>query len=250
MRKIAIINQKGGEAKTTTSRNIGEILSLKNYKTLVIDMDPQGNLTTNFDINKREVKTLFDVFNKEININEVILNKNENLDIIPNNIKMARANMQFAGHPNWARLLKKYLKDLDKNYDFIIMDCPPALDFSTYNALNAATEIVVTLQAEENSLEGISDLMDTIDEVREDNEELKICGVVVTKFKGNTNLHRGYKEVLDNYFTETMFKTVIRDNIKVAEANQSHKSVVEYDKNSNGAKDYLMLVEEIIARDI
>ncbi|MBC2855530.1 ParA family protein [Cetobacterium sp. 2A] len=249
MRKLVIINQKGGEAKTTTSRNISEILALKGLKTLVIDMDPQGNLTTNFDINKREVKTLFDVFNREVDINDVIIEKTENLSIIPNNIKMAKANMQFAGHPNWARLLRKSLKELDKKYDYIIMDCPPALDFSTYNALNAATEIIVTLQAEENSLEGISDLMDTIEEVRDDNEALKICGVVITRFKSNTNLHKGFKGVLDNYFGEAMFKTVIRDNIKVAEANQSHKSVLEYDKESNGAKDYSLLVEEIIIRN-
>lgn len=248
MRRIAIINQKGGEAKTTTSRNISEILSIKGLKTLVIDMDPQGNLTTNFNINKREVKTLYDVFNKETDINEIIIKKSEFLHIIPNNIKMAKANMQFSGHPNWARLLKRGLKDLEEEYEYIIIDCPPALDFSTYNALTAASEIIVTLQAEENSLEGISDLMDTIEEVREDNENLKLCGVVITKFKGNTNLHRGYKEILDQYFEKTMFNIVIRDNIKVAEANQAHKSVLEYDKHSNGAKDYIALVEEILER--
>ncbi|MGL6114007.1 ParA family protein [Cetobacterium sp. SF1] len=248
MRKIVIINQKGGEAKTTTSRNISEILSLKGFKTLVIDMDPQGNLTTNFDISKREVKTLYDVFNKEIDINDIVIKKTEKLHVIPNNIKMAKANMQFAGHPNWARLLKRFIKELTESYDYIIIDCPPALDFSTYNALTAADEVIVTLQAEENSLEGISDLMDTIDDVREDNEGLKLCGVLVTRYKANTNLHKGYKNVLDDYFGDTMFKTVIRDNIKVAEANQSHKSVVEYDKSSNGAKDYIAVVEELILR--
>lgn len=170
------------------------------------------------------------------------------LHVIPNNIKMSRAGMRFAGHPNWAKLLKRSMRDLEERYDFVIMDCPPSLDFFAYNALNAGNEIVVTLQAEESSLEGIVDLMDTVEEIREDNEELKFTGVVITQYKGNTKLHSGFKEQLNNYFTDTMFDTVIRENIKVAEANQAHKCVVEYSPNSNGAKDYLALTNEIIAR--
>jgi len=248
MRKIAVINQKGGDGKTTTSRNISEILSMKGNKVLVIDMDPQGNLTTSYGIAKKEVKTLLHVFNKEVDINEIVIKKSDKLHVIPNNIKMSRAGMRFAGHPNWAKLLKRAMRDLEERYDFVIMDCPPSLDFFAYNALNAGNEIVVTLQAEESSLEGIVDLMDTVEEIREDNEELKFTGVVITQYKGNTKLHSGFKEQLNNYFSDTMFDTVIRENIKVAEANQAHKCVVEYSPNSNGAKDYLSLTDEIIAR--
>lgn len=248
MRSIAIINQKGGDGKTTTTRNVSEILANKGARVLAVDMDPQGNLTTSFDIPKREVGTLLNVFNKEIDVNEILIRKSDNLHVIPNNIKMSRAGMMFAGHPNWTRLLKKALRELDERYDYILMDCPPSLDFFAYNALNAGSEIVVTLQAEEASLEGISDLMDTVEEIREDNEELRFTGVVITQYKGNTKLHSGFKEQLHNFFGETMFDTVIRENIKVAEANQAHMCVAEYAPNSHGAVDYMALAEEIINR--
>lgn len=249
MKVIAIMNQKGGEAKTTTVRNLSYILSQKKKKVLTIDMDSQGNLTTNSGILKREVPTIVDVFNGTHNVQEVIVNVSKNLDHIPSNLSLSEFALFLDKTTGWTRLLKDSIENIKENYDYILIDCPPALDFSTYNALCAADDIIITLQAEENSVEGISDLIRSINMIRErENDSLKVCGIVITKFKKATNLQNQFKELLSNHFGELVFNTVIRDNIKISEANHSHKSIVEFDKNSNGAKDYISLSKEVLKR--
>lgn len=246
---IAVINQKGGEGKTTTVRNLSYILAVKGKKVLTIDMDSQGNLTTNCDLLKRELETIVDVFKGEKEINEVIINVQKNLDHIPNNIKMSKFGLYHDKSAGWSELLKEAIEPIKSNYDYIFIDCPPALEFATYNALEAADDIIITLQAEENSIEGIADLLDSVNEIREaTNENLNIMGIVVTKFKKATKLQNQFHDMLRNHFGDAVFNTIIRDNIKIAEANYNHKSVVELDKNSNGAKDYLALAKEVLKR--
>lgn len=246
---IAVINQKGGEGKTTTVRNLSYILAVKGKKVLTIDMDSQGNLTTNCDLLKRKLETIVDVFKGEKEINEVIINIQKNLDHIPNNIKMSKFGLYHDKSAGWSELLKEAIEPIKSNYDYIFIDCPPALEFATYNALEAADDIIITLQAEENSIEGIADLLDSVNEIREaTNENLNIMGIVVTKFKKATKLQNQFHDMLKNHFGDAVFNTIIRDNIKIAEANYNHKSVVELDKNSNGAKDYLSLAKEVLER--
>ncbi|MGL5988219.1 ParA family protein [Cetobacterium sp.] len=249
MKVIAVINQKGGEAKTTTVRNLSYIFSQNNKKVLTIDMDAQGNLTTNSGILKREVNTIVDVFTGSKNINDVIINVHKNLDHIPNNMEMSDFSLFLEKSAGWTKLLKDYIKTIKNDYDYIFIDCPPALDFCTYNSLGAADEVIITLQAEENSVEGISDLIRSINMIRErDNENLNVLGIAITKFKKSTNLQNQFYNLLKNHFGDLVFETVIRDNIKIAEANYNHKSVVQFDKNSNGAKDYIALSIEILNR--
>lgn len=246
---IAVINQKGGEGKTTTVRNLSYILAVKGKKVLTIDMDSQGNLTTNCDLLKRELETIVDVFKGEKEINEVIINVQKNLDHIPNNIKMSKFGLYHDKSAGWSELLKEAIEPIKSNYDYIFIDCPPALEFATYNALEAADDIIITLQAEENSIEGIADLLDSVNEIRDaTNENLNIMGIVVTKFKKATKLQNQFHDMLKTHFGDAVFNTIIRDNIKIAEANYNHKSVVELDKNSNGAKDYLALAKEVLKR--
>ncbi|MGL5797837.1 MAG: ParA family protein [Cetobacterium sp.] len=249
MKIIAIMNQKGGEAKTTTVRNLSYIFAQNNKKVLTIDMDAQGNLTTNSGIFKREVNTIVDVLNEDKNINEIIVNVSENLDHIPNNMEMSEFALFLEKNAGWTKLLKHKIKEIEADYDYIFIDCPPALDFSTYNALGAADEVIITLQAEENSVEGLSDLIRSINTIKDrDNENLNVLGIVITKFKKATNLQNQFKDLLINQFGDLIFETVIRDNIKISEANYNHKSIIEFDKNSNGAKDYLALSKEILER--
>lgn len=246
---LAVINQKGGEGKTTTVRNLSYILAVKGKKVLTIDMDSQGNLTTNCNLLKRELETIVNVFTGEKDISEVIVNVEKNLDHIPNNIKMSKFGLYHDKSSGWSELLKEAIKPIKNNYDYIFIDCPPALEFATYNALEAADDILITLQAEENSIEGIADLLDSVNEIREaTNENLNIMGIVITKFKKATKLQNQFHDMLKNHFGDAVFNTIIRDNIKIAEANYNHKSVVELDKNSNGAKDYLALAKELLKR--
>lgn len=246
---IAIMNQKGGEGKTTTVRNLSYILSTYGKKVLTVDMDSQGNLTTNYNLLKKEIGTIVDVFKKEKSINEVIININENLDHIGNNISMSKFGLYHDKSIGWSELLKDALEEVKDNYDFIFIDCPPALEFSAYNALEAANDIIITLQAEENSIEGISDLLDSVEEIRSSvNEDLNILGIVVTKFKKATNLQNSFLDLLKEHFGDAVFNTVIRDNIKISEANYNHKSIIEFDKNANGSKDYISLAKEFLDR--
>lgn len=246
---IAVINQKGGEGKTTTVRNLSYILAVKGKKVLTVDMDSQGNLTTNCNLLKREIQTIVDVFKGDKNIDDVIINIQKNLDHIPNNIKMSKFGLYHDKSSGWSELLKESLEPVKHKYDYIFIDCPPALEFATYNALEAADDIIITLQAEENSIEGVADLLDSVNEIRDSaNESLNIMGIVITKFKKSTKLQNQFQDMLRGHFGESVFNTIIRDNIKISEANYNHKSVIEFDKNSNGAKDYLALAKEVLKR--
>lgn len=256
MRVLAILNQKGGIGKTTSVRNIGKILSDRGKKVLLIDMDQQGNLTSSFGIDKRELQlTIHDLMlnaaNKDfsINIKDVILNI-DNIDLVPSNIKLARADYKFGNIRGREYLLKEVLKDVEFDYDYCLIDCPPNLGIITDNALTASNKVLVPMKAEKFALEGISDLLDTVEDIQKFyNKDLEISGVFLNQLKLRTNLHEVLSEEIKEYFGDKLLKTAIRDSIKIAEASALNKSITEYAPRSTGADDFHALVEELIERE-
>ncbi|MGM0508080.1 MAG: ParA family protein [Fusobacteriota bacterium] len=256
MKKIALINQKGGVAKTTSTKNIAEGLAKKGKKVLVVDLDPQGNLTSSYDINKRKLNnTIYKLFKlqaqrKDYDILEYIFNKGS-VDLIPNNIKMSKFDLEFGGAMSREHLLRKIFKNfIGDEYDYVLLDCPPSLGLVTYNALTLVDKVYIPLAAESFSIDGIADMIDTVEEVTEDlNRDLEIGGVFITRYKKITKLHKTLKDNLNKYFSEKMMNTKIRENIKVGEAIAMKESVINYAPSSNGAKDYMKLTDEIIFRE-
>lgn len=256
MKIISIVNQKGGVAKTTSTQNIAYGLSQLNKKVLVIDFDPQGNLTSGFGIDKRNLeKTIYDLLkskafpSEKAKIEDVLIKKDK-LDIIPTNIKMSKINIELGGIPGRDNLLKELLKEL-LFYDYILIDCPPSLDTLTFNALTASDEIFIPVQTEYYALEGIVELMDTIEVIKQRlNEKLRIGGVIATMVDTRIKLHNEIIEQLNNFFEKKMFTSYIRRNIKISEASSYGKTIFEYDNKSNGAIDYENLCKEIIEREV
>lgn len=256
MKILSIMNQKGGVAKTTSTRNIAEVMKNEGKKVLLVDLDPQSNLTSSYGINKNSNdNTIYKLFKmqtekEEYNILDFFVEIN-GLKLIPNNIKMSKADLEFGGATSREHILKKIFKNLSGDeFDYVLLDCPPALNLITYNALSVSSKVYIPLEAESFSLDGVSDMIDTIEEVKEDlNENLEIGGVFITKFKKSTKLHSTIEDNIKKYFNEKILNTRIRYNIKVAEAVAMKKSIVEYDKSSNGAKDYNALTKEIISRE-
>jgi chromosome partitioning protein len=254
---ISILNQKGGIGKTTSVRNIGYLLSKKGKKVLLIDMDQQGNLTTSFGIDKRELKyTIYDLLKdtaqKDYTLptEDVIINVQKNLDIIPSNIHLARADYFFGNVRGREYLLKEILKDVSYMYDYCLIDCPPNLGVITDNALVASNRVYVPIKAEKFALEGINDLLDTIEDVKKFfNSEVEISGVFLNQLKARTNLHEVLTNEIKEYFGDKVLKTTIRDSIKIAEASALNQSITEYAPTSSVAKDFKKLVDEILERE-
>lgn len=255
MKVIAVVNQKGGVAKTTSTQNIGVGLAKLGKKVLLIDFDPQGNLTSGFGIDKRDLNyTIYDILKTrafpgpEISVDKVLIEKN-NISILPTNIKMSKINIELGGVPGKDNILKEILKEI-YGFDYILIDCPPSLDTLTFNALTAANAVYIPVQAEYYALEGISELMDTIDMVKQRlNENLKIDGVFATMLDKRVKLHLEVIKELKKFFGDVMCETLIRRNVKVSEASSYGKSIFDYDEKSHGAQDYLNLCKEIVERE-
>lgn len=256
MRVLAVLNQKGGIGKTTSVRNIGKILSDKGKRVLLIDMDQQGNLTSSFGIDKRELAfTIHDLMknaaNKDfsLNIKDVILNI-DNIDLVPSNIKLARADYNFGNIRGREYLLKEVLKDVEFDYDYCLIDCPPNLGIITDNALTASNKVIVPMKAEKFALEGISDLLDTIEDIQKFyNKDLEISGVFLNQLKLRTNLHEVLTEEIREYFGDKLLNTIVRDSIKIAEASALNQAITQYAPRSTGAEDFNALVQELIERE-
>jgi chromosome partitioning protein len=249
------VNQKGGVAKTTSTQNLGAALKKLGKKVLLVDFDPQGNLSSGFGINKREISsTVYDLLKSKAfvgnkyEISEVMVEK-EGMDILPTNIKMAKANIELGGIPGKDNLLKEILKEV-YGYDYVLIDCPPSLDTLTFNALTASHKVYIPVQTEFYALEGIVELMDTVEMIQQRlNDELEIGGVFATMVDSRVNLHLEVIEQLNEFFAQEMLKTCVRRNVKVAEASSYGKTIFEYAPRSNGSKDYLNLAKEIIGRE-
>lgn len=246
MRKIAFTNQKGGVGKTTTTINTGAGLSKMGYKVLLVDMDPQANLTYSLKMHSSRLdKNVYHVLKGLLSVSEAVM-PHTDFDILPSSIELSGAEMELVNEPARESLLKYALDDLGNEYDFVLIDCPPNLGLLTLNAFTAVDELIIVLQSEYLALHGLSKLMDVIKVVQKRlNKNLKVEGIVCTLYDQRKNLNREVVGHIRDYFGSKVFNTVIRDNIALAEAPSHHKTIFEYDGESFGAKDYLMLAKEI-----
>ncbi len=249
-RIIAVANQKGGVGKTTTAVNLAAALARTPKKILLVDLDPQGNATTGSGINKRELdSSICEVLLDEDDIASVIVRTQEDYDLVPGNIDLTAAELRLMSAEAREQQLKLVLAPIAANYDFILIDCPPALSLLTLNALTAADSVIVPMQCEYYALEGISALMDTIEAIRANlNPRLEIEGVLRTMFDVRNNLANAVSAELIEHFGDRVFRTIVPRNVRLAEAPSHGQSIVGYDRNSRGGIAYLGLAGEILRR--
>ena len=248
---LAIVNQKGGVGKTTTSVNLSAYLALRGKKTLLIDIDPQGNATSGIGLEKKELaKTIYDVLINNEDIKDVIQpTGRKNLSVCPANIELVGAELELKDLLSRENILKRALLTIDSQYDFIIMDCPPSLGLITLNALTAADGVIVPIQSEYYALEGLTQLMDTIAIVKKHlNPGLDIFGVVVTMFDSRTQLSHQVTAEVKKYFSDKLFKAIVPRNVRLSEAPSFGLAINEYDAKSKGADAYEFLAKEVIKR--
>lgn len=249
---VAIANQKGGVGKTTTAINLSACLAAKRKKVLVIDMDPQGNTTSGFGIDKEEIEnTVYELMLGECSIRESMtkVENIEHLSLIPSNVNLAGAEIELLGINEKEYILKNAVDYIRDDYDFIIIDCPPSLNMLTVNAMTTADSILVPIQCEYYALEGISQLIHTIDLVQERlNSNLKIDGVVFTMYDARTNLSSDVVDTVKENLNATVYQTIIPRNVRLAEAPSHGLPINLYDSKSSGAESYRNLAKEIIER--
>ncbi len=250
-RTIAIANQKGGVGKTTTAINLSACLAEKGQKVLVIDIDPQGNTSSGFGIDKNKAKkTIYDVILSEVGIIEAIRkNVIDNLDLIPSNVNLAGAEIDLIDVEDREYCLKKAIDKIKKSYNYIILDCPPSLSMLTVNAMTAADTVLVPIQCEYYALEGLTQLIQTINLVKKKlNPSLELEGVVFTMFDSRTNLSLQVVENVKDNLKQNIYKTIIPRNIRLAEAPSHGKPINLYDSKSSGAESYRLLAQEVMNR--
>ncbi len=247
---IAIFNQKGGVGKTTTNINLAACLALKGKKVLIVDIDPQGNTTTGMGITKKGLdNTSYELLvDSSVNTQKVIMHTNvENLDIIPASVNLAGAELEMVQVEGRERQLKKALDKVKSKYDYIFIDCPPSLGLLTINSLTAVDSVLIPIQCEFYALEGVSQLMSTIELVKKGfNPNLQIQGVILSMFDGRTNLSIQVVEEVKKYFKNKVYTTVIPRNVRLAEAPSYGMPITEYDPASKGAEAYREFAEEFL----
>ena len=252
-RVIAVANQKGGVGKTTTAINLSACLAEKGQKVLAIDMDPQGNMTSGLGIDKDEVeKNIYDLMIGQAGVDEVLQKEAiENLDVIPTSIDLSAAEIELIGVDDKEFIIRNAVQPIKDDYDYIIIDCPPSLNMLTINALTAATSVLVPIQCEYYALEGLSQLIHTIDLVKDRlNNDLEIEGVVFTMYDARTNLSLQVVENVKENLQQNIYKTIIPRNVRLAEAPSYGQPITLYDPRSTGAEAYRLLAEEVINREV
>lgn len=246
---IAITNQKGGVGKTTTSVNLSACIAKLGKKVLLIDMDPQGNASSGLGIDKDNLELcIYDVLINGMTMNDVIVpTALKKLKIAPASIDLAGAGVELVNLPKREHILKKALKEVKDDYDFIFIDCPPSLDLLTLNALTAADGVLIPIQSEFYALEGVSQLINTVNLVKKSlNEKLEVEGVLLTMFDGRTNLSIQVADEVKKFFTTKVYKTIIPRNVRLSEAPSYGEPIIIYDPKSKGAEVYMKLAKEVI----
>ncbi len=248
----AVTNQKGGVGKSTTTVNLGAALGRLGYKVLLVDLDPQGNSTSGFGIDKSTIDAcIYDILQMEAEIDDVIIPlEEENLWLVPATLNLAGSEIELVSAVSRETRLKNAIAKVGDRFDYVLIDCPPSLGLLTMNALTASDGVVVPIQCEFYALEGIAQLMEVVGVVRKHlNPELDIKGVVLTLFDSRLNLSSQVAEEVKAFFENRVYETVIPRNVKLAEAPSFGQSVMEYDPRSAGAEAYLELAKEVACHE-
>ena len=251
-RIIAIANQKGGVGKSTTAINLSACLAEKNQKVLAIDIDPQGNTTSGLGVDKDEQEaTVYELLIGECDLSDCIVNTSfDNLSLIPSNVNLAAAEIELIGVDGKEFILRDQIANVRDEYDYIIIDCPPSLSMLTINAMTTADTVLVPIQCEYYALEGLSQLMHTIDLVQQRlNPNLEIEGIVFTMYDARTNLSLQVVENVKRNLHQSIYKTIIPRNVRLAEAPSHGLPINVYDSKSAGAESYRLLAEEVMHRE-
>ena len=249
---IAIANQKGGVGKTTTTTNLAACIAQKGNKVLVIDIDPQGNATSGLGINKEELdNTVYEMILGECTFDDCLTDSVvENLQVLPSDVDLAGAEIDMIGLDRREHILKDILKNKKKNYDFVIIDCPPSLNVLTVNAMTAADSVIVPIQCEYYALEGLAQLIHTIELIRKRlNKKLEVEGIVFTMFDSRTNLSLEVVETVKENLEHRIYRTMIPRNVRLAEAPSYGLPISMYDAKSTGAIAYNNLADEVLGID-
>lgn len=253
MRSIALLNQKGGVGKTTTTANLGACLAMLGKKVLVIDMDPQANLSVHLGVDIHKLKySVYNILTGDCKPDDVILNtKIQGLDIIPANIDLSGAEIELVGVVGRETVLKEYLGDILDRYDYVLIDCPPSLGLLTLNVLTLVHEVFIPLQTEFFALQGVSKLLDTHEVVRKRlNKNLEITGIIFCMYTSRTRLCKEVIEKVKEHFAkDQVFDTVIRKNVKLSESPSHGKPIISYAPSSHGSEDYMSLAKEVVQQE-
>jgi len=246
MKTIAFTNQKGGVGKTTSAVNTGAGLCRLGYRVLLVDMDPQANLTYSLKVHSSRMKnSMVHILNKQLAADDIVT-RHGDLDLLPSSIELSGAELDLIDEPDRELILKSALDLLDEKYDFVLIDCPPNLGLLTLNAFAASDELIVVMQCEYLALHGLSRLMDLIDLVHSRlNSEISVCGIVCTMYDEKKVLNRNIAEHIREHYGEKVFKTMVREDTRLAEAPSYHKTIFEHAPDSHGSKDYINLAREI-----
>jgi len=248
-RIIAITNQKGGVGKSTTAVNVSAYLSSYGYKTLLIDLDPQSNSTSGLGLDPTDVKeSVYEVLIRDSDPRKIILDTAyKDLRILPSSIQLAGAEVELVSSLKREFRLKEAIEKIEKDYDFILIDCPPALGLLTINALAAAKEVIIPIQCEYYALEGLGQLLSTINLVKKNlNDKLIIKGAIMTMYDPRLKLAEQVIEEVKNFFSERVYKTIIPRNVRLSEAPSYGKPIMEYDPDCKGAEAYSNFTKEVI----